>query len=71
LTGQDSASPEEGIEWRHLLCPQMQIPSLSAFGHAQHDLPDLAAKALKDSSMNDNPIQLTVEELIQLLTKAL
>jgi alcohol dehydrogenase class IV len=71
LTGNPSAPAEEGIDWIHSVCSDISVPRLSKFGLAQNDLPDIAGKAQKSSSMKGNPVQLTLEELIEILEKSL
>jgi alcohol dehydrogenase class IV len=71
LTGNQSAAAEEGIDWVHSMCSELSMPRLSSFGLAHNDLPDIAEKAQKSSSMKGNPIQLTFDELIEILEKSL
>jgi alcohol dehydrogenase class IV len=47
------------------------VPPLSNFGLTERDLPAIAAKAQKSSSMKGNPIQLSMDELIGILRQAL
>ncbi|MBP1623927.1 MAG: hypothetical protein H6Q07_1947, partial [Acidobacteria bacterium] len=42
-----------------------------SYGLEENALPVIAEKALKSSSMKPNPIQLTAEELIGVLMKAI
>jgi len=71
LTGDPSARAEEGIEWIYALRSDFGIPRLSSYGLEENALPVIAEKALKSSSMKPNPIQLTAEELIGVLMKAI
>ncbi len=71
LTGCPSARAEEGVEWIHSLCADLAVPRLSSFGLSPEDLPAIAAKARVSSSMRGNPVQLTVEELTDILRQAL
>ena len=68
LTGKPSARGEEGIEWIRTLGSDLSIPNLSAFGITEEHLPAIAAQAQKASSMRGNPVPLTAEELIEILT---
>jgi alcohol dehydrogenase class IV len=49
----------------------LSVPPLSAFGLEQKDLPSIAEKAQKSTSMKGNPVQLTRDELVDILGQAL
>ena len=71
LTGRSEASVEDGIEWVRALSEELSIPALRAWGITEDDLPGVAAKAAKASSMQGNPLPLTEEELIAVVRAAL
>jgi alcohol dehydrogenase class IV len=71
LTGRLSAGAKEGADWISAACAELSIPPLSGFGLTEDDLPAIAAKAQKASSMKGNPIRLTAEELTDILKQAL
>lgn len=71
LTDDPSATAAAGVAWVAALCRDLQIPGLGAYGLTEADFPDLIAKAQQASSMKGNPIQLTVEELEEILKKAM
>ena len=71
LTGNASARAEEGVEWVRSVCADLSVPCLSSLGLTPNELPALAGKAQKSSSMRGNPVQLTPEELTYILEKAL
>ncbi len=71
LTGSRQATAADGVEWVQALCRDLQVPGLSSYGLTQADFPDLIEKAQQASSMKGNPIQLTVEELDEILSRAL
>lgn len=71
LTGNSTAQAAEGIEWVKNICAEMNIPGLAEIGVQEKDFKSLAAKAARASSMKGNPIELTEEELIEILQKAL
>jgi alcohol dehydrogenase class IV len=71
LTGRPSAQAYEGPAWVHSLCSELSIPPLSAFGLAETDFCAIAEKALQSSSMKGNPVQLTSDDLAELLARAL
>ncbi len=71
LTGNPDAEGDEGVEWVRNLCSDLSIPRLSGFGITAADIPAIAGQAKKSSSMRGNPIELTIEELAEIATKAL
>ena len=71
LTGKPDALAEEGVEWVRQLCRELQIPPLSSYGIQARDVPTLVEKASKASSMKGNPSNLTMDELREVLTRAL
>lgn len=71
LTGSPSAKAQDGVDWIHKLKSDLSIPGLSSFGIAQRDLAEIAARAEKSSSIKGNPVQLTRDELTEMLAKAL
>lgn len=70
LTGRSDATVEDGIDWVRALCSELKIPTLRAWGITESDLPGVVAKAAKASSMQANPLPLTDEELMLVLTSA-
>jgi alcohol dehydrogenase class IV len=71
LTGQEDATPEEGVEWVRVICAEVGIQPLGALGVSAAQVPDLVAKAAKASSMKANPIVLTPAELTNVLELAM
>jgi alcohol dehydrogenase class IV len=71
LTGKPDAAAEEGVEWVHLLCRELQIPPLSSYGIQEQDVPSLVEKASRASSTKGNPITPTLDELREVLSGAL
>ena len=71
LTGRSEARIEDGIEWVSALSAELSIPPLRAWGVTEADLPGVAEKAAKASSMQANPLPLTEEELIAVVRSAL
>jgi alcohol dehydrogenase class IV len=69
MTGGSTA--EDGIKWIAGLCRDVQVPSLAALGVAENDFPALVGNAQRASSMKTNPVELTVDELKQILCAAL
>jgi len=70
LTGQSTARPSDGVEWIQELCAALKVPALSEFGLTQEDFPTAVAKSQKSSSMKGNPIKLTDDELLEILSQA-
>ncbi len=71
LTGKSDATAEDGLIWIETLCRQLQIPPLRAFGLSAKDIPQVVEKAKQASSMKGNPIELTDEELTEILRNAM
>ena len=71
LTGDEGASAADGVAWVQELCQALGIPSLASYGVTEEDFPLLIEKAAAASSMKGNPIGLTVEEMREVLARAL
>jgi alcohol dehydrogenase class IV len=71
VTGNKDATAKEGVHWVAELVRDLQIPGLSAYGISSEHRAELVAKAAQASSMKANPIQLTPEELADVLAAAL
>jgi len=71
ITGSSAARAADGIAWVQKLCLKLQVPPLAAYGIEEKDFTDIVAKSRKASSMKGNPIELTKEELLEILQKAL
>jgi alcohol dehydrogenase class IV len=71
LTGNERASANDGVAWVGELCRALRIPSLAAYGMTEDDFPLLIEKASVASSMKGNPVQLTPNEMQEILARAL
>ena len=71
LTGQETASAEDGVEWVRQLRDDLGIPGLATFGVMRGDLESLAAAALATSSMRGNPVTLGADEVVSAAESAL
>jgi alcohol dehydrogenase class IV len=71
LTGHAAAQPEDGVEWVRCLCARLRIPPLAAYGITSAHAAVLVEKARQASSMKANPVELTGNELTDMLTRAL
>lgn len=70
LTGDASATVEDGVAWIRELCRKLEIPPLSGLGLTQDDIAEAMAKGRQASSMKGNPIDLTDKELETTLRRA-
>jgi len=71
LTDSPGANAEEGIRWVKQLVRDLQVPSLGSYGITPDHLAELIPKAAAASSMKGNPLQLTSEELAEVVASAL
>jgi len=70
LTGRPNATAEDGISWLQGLCEALKVPRLADFGVTESDFPALVAGTRRASSTKGNPIELTEQELTEILSKA-
>jgi alcohol dehydrogenase class IV len=70
LTGQPHSTAEDAVWWLTEVCARFDIPPLRAYGVEDGRLPELVEKAAKASSMKGNPIELTTDELTEIVTRA-
>jgi len=70
LTGSSSALAADAVTWVRELCMALKVPSLARFGLKQQDFETIAAKAKKSSSMKGNPVELTDDELLNIIRAA-
>jgi alcohol dehydrogenase class IV len=71
LTGDEKASALDGVTWVREMAEALHIPPLAACGMTQADWPAVIEKSAVASSMKGNPIQLTADEMGEILAKAL
>ena len=71
VTGNVTASADDGVRWVTELVRELRIPGLGAYGVSRQHTDELVAKAAQASSMKANPIQLTSDELAVVLESAL
>jgi len=71
VTGSEGAEPIDGVRWIEDLCATLQIPALTQYGITRNSFPELVEMAAQSSSMKGNPIQLTKEEMLEILERAL
>jgi alcohol dehydrogenase class IV len=70
VTGRSEATAEDGIEWVRQLCAELKIPPLRTWGVGDADLSGTAEKAAKASSTQANPIPLSHQELMSMVSAA-
>jgi alcohol dehydrogenase class IV len=71
LTGDLSATANDGAAWVEELCANLGIAPLSNFGLSRAEIPDIVAQAARASSMKGNPIPLTDGEVSEILVRSL
>jgi alcohol dehydrogenase class IV len=71
LIGDENVTADEAIAWVQALCDALQIPPLSSHGVTAADFATLIEKAARSSSMQGNPIELTTDEMHEILAGAL
>ncbi len=70
LTGRPHATAEDGARWVAQLCRRLQVPPLGAYGVGEGDIAEIAGSAARASSMRANPIELTAEEVREVIRRA-
>jgi alcohol dehydrogenase class IV len=70
LTGNPDSGATDGIDWIHDLCNALDVAPLLEFGITKAHFPEMIAGAKRASSMKGNPVELTDEELMEILNKA-
>ncbi|WP_119071703.1 iron-containing alcohol dehydrogenase [Aggregatilinea lenta] len=70
LTGDPTASAEDGVQWVRDLCAVLHIPPLRTYGITPADFPTLVEKGRAANSMKGNPLVLTDSELIGIVKAA-
>jgi alcohol dehydrogenase class IV len=70
LTGNATATAIDAVTWVRDLCEALQVPSLASHGLTRADFPVLIEKASAASSMRGNPIELTPDEMREILARA-
>jgi len=71
LTDQPDARPEAAIGWLQDLTTALSIPGLACYGLDDDEIAEVVAAAQKASSMRGNPIELTDQEVSEIVTRSL
>ena len=69
LTGNPTARPEAAAGWLTELTTALQIPGLRTYGLTDADTAEVVAAAQRASSMKGNPIELTDDEVAEILAR--
>lgn len=70
LTGNPTAQPEAAIGWLADLAAELQIPALGAYGLTDADTGEVVIATQRASSMKGNPIDLTDDEVAEILDRS-
>jgi alcohol dehydrogenase class IV len=71
LTGNPAASIEDGLAWIRETLALLAVPGLGTFGLGPRHFDEVAAKAMRSSSMQGNPVALSPDDLKAILRQAL
>ncbi len=69
--GDDTEAVAAGVAWVKDVCGRLGTSPLSRFGMTRADVPGIAAKGLRASSMRGNPVDLTQEEVEGILEQGM
>jgi alcohol dehydrogenase class IV len=70
LTDQPHATPEDAIAWLQELTTALSISGLASYGLDQTTIDAVVTAAQKASSMRGNPIDLSDEEVREIVTRS-
>jgi alcohol dehydrogenase class IV len=70
LTGDPTATADDGLTWVRALCTELKIPPLRASGLTRSEFAQVIPAAECASSMQGNPVKLTQDELTSILEAA-
>jgi len=71
LTGNTEATADDAVAWAERTCEGLRVPPLASYGITLADLPAIIERATVASSMRSNPVELTPDEMRQILERAL
>lgn len=71
LTGDASATADDGVLWIAELCGLLGVPGLAAYGLTQAAFDDVIDKSARASSMQGNPVMLMPDDMRTILRRAL
>jgi alcohol dehydrogenase class IV len=70
LTGRADATVEDAVTWLRETVAALDVPPLEAVGLRPAQYAEVAEKAARSNSMQGNPVRLTAEELVAVLSAA-
>lgn len=70
LTGNPTARPEAAVGWLAELTAALNVPGLRSYGLTDADTADVVTAVQRTSSMKGNPIDLTDDEVAEILIRA-
>lgn len=70
LTGSNLAKAADAVKWVRELCLALKVPSLARYGLKEQDFEIVISKAKKSSSTKGNPVELTDDELLNIIRQA-
>jgi alcohol dehydrogenase class IV len=71
LCGDQKCRANDAVAWTQEICNSLRIPPLSQYGLARSDFPEVIQKAAVASSMKANPVELSADEIQEILARAL
>jgi alcohol dehydrogenase class IV len=71
LTEDPRARASQGVDWARSLVDDVHISPLAEYGISEDQFPEIIKRASVSSSMRGNPIELTPDEMEEILTLAL
>ena len=71
LTGDAAAVAEDGVAWVRELTTALGVPSLAACGVTKSEVPVIVERAAVASGTKANPVELTRDELAEILERAI
>lgn len=71
LISSPKATARDGVAWIQALCEALHVPPLSSYGVTLADLPLLVEKAAVSNGMKGNAVELTSDEMNEILSRAL
>jgi alcohol dehydrogenase class IV len=70
LTGSNLAKAADAVTWVQELCLALKVQSLARYGLKSQHFEIVISKAKKSSSMKGNPVELTDDELLNIISQA-
>ncbi len=71
VSGGDGTAPEDGVAWIRNLCLELGQSGLEKYGFERRMIDEAVRKGMQASSMKANPVELTPEELSEVLERSI